>query len=99
MDVSRRDAPRAVHLRRPDPSQSELHGCQRHEQGRDRDRLMLTVSGKGTGSGKIKGTMAFDRKDYGMDSSIHFIKIAERVEVNDALKGQRVGGPPLVFQQ
>jgi polyisoprenoid-binding protein YceI len=30
------------------------------------ETLLLTVSGKGTGSGEIKGTMAFDRKDYGM---------------------------------
>lgn len=27
------------------------------------ETLTLTVSGKGTGSGEIKGTMAFDRKD------------------------------------
>jgi polyisoprenoid-binding protein YceI len=63
------------------------------------ETLMLTVSGKGTGSGEIKGTMAFDRKDFGMDSGIPFIKIADRVEVNVALKGKRVSGPPLVFQQ
>jgi len=28
-----------------------------------REKLNLTVSGKGTGSGTIAGTMAFDRKD------------------------------------
>jgi hypothetical protein len=43
--------------------------------------------------------MAFDRKDFGMDSGIPFIKIADRVEVNVALKGKRVSGPPLVFRQ
>lgn len=43
------------------------------------ETLSLTISGKGTGSGEIKGTMAFDRKDYGMTSSIPFIKIADRV--------------------
>lgn len=62
------------------------------------ETLTLTVSGKGTGSGKIKGTMAFDRKDYGMTSGIPFIKIADRVEVNVDLKGKRVSGPPLVFK-
>src|SRR5271170_3714847 len=46
------------------------------------ETLTLTVSGAGTGSGSIKGTMAFDRKDYGMNSGIPFIKIADRVEVN-----------------
>jgi polyisoprenoid-binding protein YceI len=63
------------------------------------EKLTLTVSGKGTGSGAINGTMAFDRRDYGMNSGIPFIRIADRVEVTIALKGKRIGGPPLVFQQ
>ena len=63
------------------------------------ETLTLTVSGKGTGSGAIKGTMAFDRKDYGMNKGIPFIKIADRVEVTVDLKGKRVSGPPLVFKQ
>jgi len=63
------------------------------------ETLSLTLSGKGTGSGSVKGTMAFDRKDYGMNKGIPFIKIADRVEVTVALKGKRVSGPPVVFQQ
>ena len=63
------------------------------------ETLTLTVTGAGTGSGTIKGTMAFDRKDYGMNSGIPFIKIADRVEVNVDLKAKRVSGPPVVFQQ
>jgi polyisoprenoid-binding protein YceI len=63
------------------------------------ETLLLTVSGKGTGSGEISGTMAFDRKDYGMNSGIPFIRIADHVEVTIALKGKRVSGPPLVFQR
>ena len=63
------------------------------------EKLALTVSGKGTGSGAIKGTMAFDRKDYGMNSGIPFIKIANRVEVTVDLKGKRVSGPPLEFKE
>ncbi len=43
--------------------------------------------------------MAFDRKEFGMNSGIPFIKIADRVEVNVALKGHRVSGPPLVFKE
>jgi len=62
------------------------------------EKLTLTVSGKGTGSGTIKGTMAFDRKQYGMNSGIPLIKIADRVEVDIALTGKRVSGPPLVFK-
>ena len=63
------------------------------------EKLTLAVSGKGTGSGEISGTMAFDRKNYGMNSGIPFIRIADRVEVTVALKGTRVSGPPLVFKQ
>ena len=59
------------------------------------EKLTLTVSGVGTGSGEIKGIMAFDRKEYGMNSGIPFIKIANRVEVNVSLQGKRVSGPPL----
>src|SRR5215831_3931152 len=63
------------------------------------EKLTFTLSGKGTGSGEIKGTMAFDRKDYGMNKGIPFIKIADRVEVSIDLKGKRVSGPPLIFKQ
>jgi hypothetical protein len=37
--------------------------------------------------------MAFDRKDYRMNSGIPFIKIADRVEVDAALMVKRVSGP------
>jgi polyisoprenoid-binding protein YceI len=63
------------------------------------ETLTLTVSGKGTGTGAITGTMAFDRKDYGMNSGIPFIKIADRVEVDIDLKARRVSGPPVTFKQ
>jgi polyisoprenoid-binding protein YceI len=63
------------------------------------ETLNLVVSGKGTGVGDIKGTMAFDRKDYGMNSGIPFIKIADRVEVTVDLHGKRISGPPLVFKE
>jgi polyisoprenoid-binding protein YceI len=62
------------------------------------ETLSLTVSGIGTGSGEIKGTMAFDRKDYGMNSGIPFIKIADRVEVNISLHAKRVSGPPVALK-
>ena len=64
-----------------------------------KEKLTLTDNGKGSTSGSINGTMAFDRKDYGMNSNIPFIKIANRVEVNVSLKWKRVSGPPPVFQQ
>jgi polyisoprenoid-binding protein YceI len=59
------------------------------------EKLSLTISGRGTGSGTIKGTMAFDRKDYGMNSGIPFIKIANRVEVTIDLRAKRISGPPV----
>jgi polyisoprenoid-binding protein YceI len=63
------------------------------------ETLTLTVSGVGSGTGEIKGTMAFDRKDYGMNSGIPFIKIADRVEVTVALQAKRVSGPPVKLDQ
>ena len=60
--------------------------------------LTLTVSGKGTGSGWIRGTMAFDRKDFGMNSGIPFIRIADRVEVSVDLQAKRTSGPPVKFK-
>lgn len=59
------------------------------------EKLTLTVSGKGTGTGDIKGTMVFNRKDYGMNKGIPFISIADHVDVTFHLRGRRVGGPPL----
>ena len=63
------------------------------------EKLTVTDNGKGTSSGSITGTMAFDRKDYGMNKGIPFIKIANRVEVNVNLKWKRISGPPPIFQQ
>jgi len=63
------------------------------------ETLTFTVTGIGTGSGEIKGTMAFDRKDYGMNKGIPFVKIADRVEVTVDLKGKRVSGPALALKQ
>ena len=63
------------------------------------ETLSLTVSGYGTGVDDIKGIMAFDRKDYGMNSGIPFIKIADRVEVDVDLHGQHVSGPPVAAEQ
>ena len=59
------------------------------------EKLVLTVSGIGTGQGEVKGIMAFDRKQYGMNSGIPFIKIADRVEVDVHLFGKRISGPPI----
>src|SRR5215831_1758741 len=63
------------------------------------EKLTLKVQGAGTGSGTIDGTMAFDRKQYGMNSGIPFIKIADRVEVTVKLRASRVSGPPVTLKK
>ena len=63
-----------------------------------REKLALMVSGKGTSSGTIKGTMAFNRRDYGMNKGIPLVKIADRVDITVDLKAKRVNGPPVVLQ-
>jgi len=60
--------------------------------------LTLTGSGEGTGSGEIHGTMVFDRKDYGMNKGIPFVRIGDSVDVTVDLKTKRISGPPLVFK-
>ena len=62
------------------------------------EKLTLTVKGHGTGTGTIQGTMGFDRKQYGMNSGIPFIKIADRVEVIVNLKADRTSGPPVALK-
>lgn len=60
------------------------------------ETLTLTVQRAADGvSGRVHGTMAFDRRDYGMDHNIPFIKIANRVEVELDLEGRRTSGPPI----
>ena len=63
------------------------------------EKLTLASDSKGTPTGTLDGTMAFDRKEYGMTSGIPFIRIADRVEVNVRLKWKQIGGPPPVFEQ
>jgi len=61
------------------------------------EKLTLTVSGKGTGSGDLHGSMVFNRKEYGMNKGIPFIKIADHVDVNFHLKWKHVSGSQLAM--
>jgi polyisoprenoid-binding protein YceI len=63
------------------------------------ETLHLTLLDKGTGHGELTGTMAFDRKDYGLNGGIPYLKITDRVEVTVDLKGNQASGPPVVFKQ
>jgi polyisoprenoid-binding protein YceI len=63
------------------------------------EKLTLTLPADATGFEHIDGKMVFDRKDYGMNSGIPFIKIADHVEVTIALEAKQVSGPPLTVKQ
>jgi polyisoprenoid-binding protein YceI len=63
------------------------------------EALTFTVPTDRKGVGTVKGTMAFDRKQFGMNSGIPFIKIADRVEVTVDLTGKRISGPPVILKQ
>jgi polyisoprenoid-binding protein YceI len=61
--------------------------------------LADVAAARAAGEGEIKGKMAFDRKDYGMNKGIPFVTIADRVEVTVNLKAKRISGPPLVLKE
>ena len=58
--------------------------------------LNLTVDKQDERSGKIEGTMAVDRRDFGMSGNIPFVRIADRVELTIDFKATRVSGPALL---
>lgn len=62
-------------------------------------KLMLEVAGKGTGNGTVRGTMAFDRRDYRVNKGIPFIKIADRVGVTVKLQAKQLKGPRLAYKE
>ena len=59
------------------------------------ETLIFKTSRDGKGSGTIFGSMAFDRRDYGMNKGIPLVKVADRVEVTVDLKVKHVSGPLL----
>jgi polyisoprenoid-binding protein YceI len=70
-----------------------IHGVTKSE------KLSLVLTVKDREDAEIKGTMFFDRKEYGMDKNIPFVTVADRIEVIDDLKVKKVSGPRLVFKQ
>jgi polyisoprenoid-binding protein YceI len=63
------------------------------------ETLTLTVEREGQATGEIKGTLAFDRKEFGITGNLPLLKIADRVEVTINVKATRVSGPPLLLKQ
>jgi len=70
-----------------------IHGVTKSE------KLTLVLIVKDKEEAEVKGTMFFDRKDYGMSKNIPFVTVVDRIEVIDDLKVKKVSGPPLVFKQ
>lgn len=57
------------------------------------EKLKMTLTNRGGGQGAIIGTMNFNRKDYGMNKGIPFIKIADHVDVSFHLNLKHTAGP------
>jgi polyisoprenoid-binding protein YceI len=90
---------RSTKIRQTGPTSFEVDGDFTIRGVTKKETLKVEDSGKGTPEGTIIGTMAFDRKEYGMNSGIPFIRIANRVQVNVDLKWKRVAGLPPAFEQ
>ena len=60
--------------------------------------LTFTVDRDAGGdTGEIKGVLSIDRRDFGLGGGIHFVTIADRVDITIDYKATRVG-PPLAFK-
>jgi polyisoprenoid-binding protein YceI len=90
---------RSTKIRQTGPTSFEVDGDFTIRGVTKKETLKVDDSGKGTSAGTIIGTMAFDRKEYGMNSGIPFIRIANRVQVNVNLTWKRVAGLPPAFEQ
>lgn len=62
------------------------------------EKLKLMVSGNDAREGAISGAMNFNRKDYGMNKGIPFIRIADHVDVSFYLNFKHVSGPELTLK-
>lgn len=63
------------------------------------EKLTLVVFRKQGHLEEIEGKMTFNRKNYGMNKGIAFVKIGDHVDVNFHLMVKHVGGPPLALSQ
>lgn len=63
------------------------------------EMLKLTIPKKRTGEDVIRGVLVFNRKHYGMNKGIPFVKIEDHVSVNIDLKLHQLSGPALIYKQ
>jgi polyisoprenoid-binding protein YceI len=63
------------------------------------EKLKLIIPAKQTGEDEIQGTLLFNRKEYGMNKGIPFVRIEDHVEVRINLKVQQISGPRLEYHK
>jgi polyisoprenoid-binding protein YceI len=63
------------------------------------EKLKLILSHQEGHLEEIEGKMTFNRKDYGMNKGIPFVKIGDHVDVNFNLKVKHVSASPLALGQ
>ena len=63
------------------------------------ERLKLRTPIREAGEDTIRGVLVFNRKEYGMNKGIPFVKIEDHVQVDINLKVKQISGPHLVYQK
>jgi polyisoprenoid-binding protein YceI len=63
------------------------------------EKLKLILSHQEGHLEEIEGKMTFNRKDYGMNKGIPFVKIGDHVDVNFNLKVKHISASPLALGQ
>jgi polyisoprenoid-binding protein YceI len=63
------------------------------------EKLIMIVSHKEGHMGEIEGKMNFNRKDYGMNKGIPFVRIGDHVDVTFNLKVKHVSGPQVALNE
>jgi polyisoprenoid-binding protein YceI len=80
------------------PNTFEVDGDFTIKRTTQQEKLTLIVPPRGTDNELVKGSMDFDRKNYGMNGSIPFIKIANSVHVTLHLKAKHISGPKVTLK-
>jgi polyisoprenoid-binding protein YceI len=75
------------------PNTIEVDGDFTIRGGTQPEKLTLLVSHREGHLSEIEGKMVFNRKDYGMNKGIPFVKIGDHVDVTFNLKVKHEGGP------
>jgi polyisoprenoid-binding protein YceI len=63
------------------------------------EKLKLTIPRNEAGEDAIQGVLVFNRKHYGMDKGIPFVRIEDYVDVRISLKVRQMSGERLLYRQ